>query len=161
MSYPLRVLGISGSLRKHSVNSGLLRHCGKILAPRANLDIIPSPLIGSLPIFNEDIEDEANQTDSMKKFRSHLNDVDAILFAACEYNGSMSSAMKNCLDWGSRGPYGNMFDGKPVAIIGAGGYGGTTRAQGEFSGHVHRNICLLVVNKYARNLFRTSCRCLL
>jgi chromate reductase len=49
------------------------------------------------------------------------------LFASPEYNASMSGVMKNAIDWASRSP--NVWDGKPMAQMGAGGGGGTSKAQ--------------------------------
>jgi chromate reductase len=52
---------------------------------------------------------------------------DGVLFACPEYNGSVSGVLKNALDWASRSP--NVWDGKPAALMGAGGGGGTAKAQ--------------------------------
>ena len=124
----MRLVGISGSLRKASCNSGLLRYCQGVLKGHGvDLDIVP---IHELPLFNEDVEESERPPASIESFRDRLDKsrTDGFIFAACEYNGSISAPLKNALDWGSR--KGNLFDDKPVAIIGAGGYAGTTRAQG-------------------------------
>ena len=52
---------------------------------------------------------------------------DGVLFASPEYNGSVTPVLKNAIDWASRSP--NVWDGKPVAQMGAGGGGGTSKAQ--------------------------------
>lgn len=124
----MRIVGLSGSLRKASVNTGLLRYCQGVLQQQygIELDIVP---IQELPLFNEDIE-SLGSTESVHAFLERCNpkSTDGFIFAACEYNGSISAPLKNALDWGSRG--GNVFDDKPCAIVGAGGYAGTTRGQG-------------------------------
>lgn len=137
----MKLIGIAGSLRKTSCNLGLLRYCKGVLeAHGARFDIIPQSLVGSLPLFNEELE--GRDLSSVHEYREYLNDADGFIFATCEYNGSISAPLKNALDWGSR--EGNAFDGKPVSIIGAGGYAGTTRAQGHL-----RDICY---NLNMRNL---------
>jgi chromate reductase len=124
----MRIVGISGSLRKASVNTGLLRYCKQVLGNKhgIELDIVP---IHELPLFNEDVESKGSAK-AVHDFleRCGAKSTDGFMFAACEYNGSISAPLKNALDWGSRG--GNLFDDKPCAILGAGGYAGTTRAQG-------------------------------
>jgi len=81
--------------------------------------------IGELPLFNEDIEKVLPE--SIKTYRESIKNSDGFVFATCEYNSSISAAMKNAIDWGSRGE--NLFNNKPAAVMGAGGYAGTTRAQ--------------------------------
>jgi NAD(P)H-dependent FMN reductase len=129
----MRLVGISGSLRKASCNGGLLRYCQEVLSEKGiKLDIVSPQVIGALPLFNEEIETAPGS--AVGELREHLEGADGYVFATCEYNGSISAPLKNALDWGSR--EGNPFDGKPVSIIGAGGYAGTTRAQGHL-----RDIC--------------------
>lgn len=120
----MKVIGISGSLRKASCNTGLIRACQSVLQQRhgITLEIIP---ISSLPLFNQDEELSAPST--VAAFRNALSTADGFLLATCEYNGSVSAALKNAMDWGSRGS--NIWNNKPVCIMGAGGYAGTTRAQ--------------------------------
>jgi NAD(P)H-dependent FMN reductase len=121
----MRLLGISGSLRQQSFNSGLLRHCEMLLSKKGvELQVLSSSLIGSLPLFNADTESVHHKAHHVQELLLHLHKADGFIFATCEYNGSISAAMKNTLDWGSRSPHGNCFDSKPAAIIGAGGYAG-------------------------------------
>lgn len=54
---------------------------------------------------------------------------DALVFACAEYNYSIAPALKNILDWLSRNSDNTLLSGKPVAIMGAGGGMGTSRAQ--------------------------------
>ena len=68
---------------------------------------------------------------------------DGVLFACPEYNGSVSGPLKNAIDWASRSP--NVWDMKPVAIMGAGGGGGTSKAQ------MHLRDIALVVNALVLN----------
>jgi len=120
-----RVVGLCGSLRRASCNAGLLRACGQVLARQGvTLEVVP---IGDLPLFNQDIESPAAVPGSVTSFRESIKGADGFVFATCEYNSSISAALKNAIDWGSRGD--NLFNNRPAAIAGAGGYAGTTRAQ--------------------------------
>ena len=121
----MRVIGLSGSLRNASCNTGLLRAAKSILSKNHGVELTIVP-IGALPLFNQDDEKDAPPT--VAAFRASLEPADGFLFAACEYNSSISAALKNAIDWGSRGK--NLFNNKAAAIMGSGGYAGTTRAQG-------------------------------
>ena len=120
-----RVVGLSGSLRGSSCNTGLLRAAQRFLANNHGITLTIVP-IGALPLFNQD--DEKAASPAVAAYRASLEPADGILLATCEYNSSVSAALKNAIDWGSRGK--NLFNNKAAAIMGAGGYAGTTRAQG-------------------------------
>ena len=73
--------------------------------------------IGNLPLYNEDIDTESNAPAEYTTFRNAIKESDAVLFVTPEYNRSISGALKNALDVGSR-PYGqSAWDGKPAAVI--------------------------------------------
>ncbi|HVM81420.1 MAG TPA: NADPH-dependent FMN reductase [Stellaceae bacterium] len=121
----LKVLGISGSLRKGSFNTMALR-AAQGLAPAGMT--IETAEIGNLPLYNDDIR-AAGYPPVVQAFRDKIAAADALLFVTPEYNYSISGVLKNAIDWGSRPPS-QPFDGKPVAIMGAsGGVLGTARAQ--------------------------------
>ncbi len=120
----VRVLGISGSLRKASYNTALLRAAVELLPPGMALEIFDLAL---LPIFNQDTEKPFSE--AVVAFRTGLAQADALLIATPEYNSSISGALKNAIDWASRSPQ-SPLNGKPVAIMGAStGNFGTVRAQ--------------------------------
>jgi len=121
----LKVLGISGSLRKGSFNTMALR-AAQGLAPAGMT--IETAEVGNLPLYNDDIR-AAGYPPVVQAFRDKIAAADALLFVTPEYNYSISGVLKNAIDWGSRPPS-QPFDGKPVAIMGAsGGVLGTARAQ--------------------------------
>jgi chromate reductase len=133
----MRVVAICGSLRKASCNMGMLRHCKDFLSSKGTtLDIISTDILGALPLLNMDTHELHQKGAIVQEFYQSLSQADAFLFATCEYNGSISAPLKNAIDWGSICKKGNLWNDKPVAIIGAGGYAGTTRAQGHL-----RDIC--------------------
>jgi chromate reductase len=122
------VLAISGSLRKESLNTKLLKEAERF-APRCVRWIRFSGL-GDLPHFNED--DEYRTPVSVLDLRSHVRQADGLLIASPEYNASVPGALKNAIDWLSRpdGDTASPLAGTPVAIIGASqGPLGTARAQ--------------------------------
>jgi chromate reductase, NAD(P)H dehydrogenase (quinone) len=121
----LKVLGITGSLRKASYNTAALRECQELVPQGMSLRITS---IADLPMYNQDVFD-AGLPDPVKRFRKEVAEADGLLIAAPEYNFSVSGVLKNAIDWGSRGPNQVFFD-KPVAIFSAtGGPLGGARVQ--------------------------------
>lgn len=120
---PLHVLGISGSLRQHSTNSGLLRFAREHAPSGMVIDIAD---IRGVPFYNADLQEIP---ESVQKLKDDIENADALLLACPEYNYSIAPALKNALDWPSREPENRLLAGKPVAILGSGGGMGTARAQ--------------------------------
>jgi chromate reductase, NAD(P)H dehydrogenase (quinone) len=110
----LKVLGICGSLRKNSFNMQALRACGEMLPAGMSLSIAD---ISDMPMYNQDVFD-AGLPDPVKRIRSAIAAADGLLLASPEYNFSVSGALKNVIDWGSRAPN-QVFMEKPVAIFSA------------------------------------------
>ncbi|MEP9352301.1 NADPH-dependent FMN reductase [Xanthobacter sp. KR7-65] len=122
---PIKVLGISGSLRAGSFNTAALK-AAIALAPEGMT--IETAEIGDLPHYNDDVR-LAGYPPAVQRVRDQLTAADAILFVTPEYNYSIPGVLKNAIDWASRPPS-QPFDNKPVAIMGAsGGVIGTARAQ--------------------------------
>ena len=121
----LHVLAISGSLRRGSYNTALLRAAADLAPQSMKIDIYP---IGDLPLFDADLE-AAGKPDSVTQFQRAVADADALLLATPEYNWSTTAALKNAIDWASRGGADAPLNRKPAAILGAGGRFGTLRAQ--------------------------------
>jgi len=121
---PLHVLGVSGSLRKGSYNTALLRAAAGLAPPGMRLEVFD---LLPVPMFNQDAERPFPE--AVVEFRARLAQARALLIATPEHNGSISAALKNALDWASRPPQ-PPLNGKPVAIMGAStGNFGTLRAQ--------------------------------
>lgn len=110
----LKLLGISGSLRKGSFNTAALRTCAQLLPPGMTLGYAR---IDDIPMFNQDVFD-AGLPDPVKRFRAEVAAADGLLIASPEYNFSVTAALKNAIDWGSRAPN-QVFQDKPVAIFSA------------------------------------------
>jgi len=120
----MKLLGISGSLRKESWNSAALRAAQELL-PDHELEIAE---IGDLPLMNQDLEANGKYPPAVERFRAQVLGADALLFATPEYNASIPAPLKNAIDWASRPA--NTLAGKPGAIMGvSGGLLGTARGQ--------------------------------
>ena len=119
----LKFLGISGSLRRQSTNSGLLRAALAELPEGVGMDIAD---LSDIPFYNADLKEKPA---SVQRVLAQMGAADALVLACPEYNYSMAPALKNILDWASREPGNALIAGKPVAIMGAGGGMGTSRAQ--------------------------------
>jgi chromate reductase len=124
----IRVLGISGSLRKGSYNTALLRAAIEIAEKDALPVEITAASIREIPPYDEDVR-AAGLPPPVQDFREGIAAAQAILFVTPEYNYSMTGVLKNAIDWASRPPA-QPFADKPFAVMGAsGGMSGTMRAQ--------------------------------
>lgn len=112
----MRLLGISGSLRRASYNTAALLAMGEV-AP-AGVEVVIAPLNG-IPMFNEDDFAADGFPPSVAHLRGEVERADGIIIASPEYNHSMSGALKNAIDWLSRKPV--SVYGKPVTIVSAAG----------------------------------------
>ena len=121
---PVRVLGISGSLRRGSYNTGLLRAAADLLPEGMSLELFD---LREVPLFDADLESDGFPP-PVQRLRERIGAADGLLIAAPEYNYSVSGVLKNAIDWASRPPA-SPLDGKPLAMMGAGGRSGTLRAQ--------------------------------
>ena len=123
----MRVLAISGSLRRDSNNTALLRALREEAPSGVEIEIWNG--LKEIPPYDGD-EDLVPGPASVEAFRSLVREADAIFFATPEYNSSIPGALKNALDWASRPLATNAFRNKPVAVIGssAGAFGGVWAA---------------------------------
>jgi len=112
----IRILGISGSLRRESHNASLLRAASKRLPPGVELELFAG--LPEVPLYNED-DDIDPAPVGAAELRSAIAQADGLLIATPEYNGSLSGVLKNAIDWASRPFPDNALKGKPVAVIGA------------------------------------------
>jgi chromate reductase, NAD(P)H dehydrogenase (quinone) len=124
----MRVLGITGSLRRDSYNGRLLRAAAALLPSGAELVLFDG--LREIPPFDEDDEDSPGA--AVEAWRAELERADALLFATPEYNHSVPGALKNAVDWASRPSATAPLRNKPAAVIGAStGMFGAVWAQAE------------------------------
>jgi chromate reductase len=123
---PLQFLGIAGSLRRASMNRGLIRAAIEV-APRGTT--VDAWDIADIPLFNADVEAQGEPA-PVAAFKQAIATADALLIATPEYNHCVPGVLKNAIDWASRPARQSVLTNKPVAVMGAStGRGGTARAQ--------------------------------
>jgi chromate reductase len=125
----MRILAISGSLRRGSYNTLLLRAAAELLGPRDELVFWQG--LADVPAYDQDADVDPAPA-AVAELREAVQAADAVLISTPEYNSSVPGGLKNALDWASRPIATNSFRGKPVAVIGASvGIFGAVWAQAE------------------------------
>jgi chromate reductase len=121
----MNILGIPGSLRKASFNRGLLLAAQELLAGKAELELFE---LNEIPLYDDDVR-LVGYPEPAAALRTAIEQADALLLGAAEYNFGPSGVLKNAIDWASRQP-GPPLKGKPFGLVGAssGGFG-TVRGQ--------------------------------
>ena len=119
-----KLIGISGSLRRGSFNTALLRAAAEFVPDGAELTV---ETIHGIPLYDADVETADGIPERVAALKEAIVAADGMLLATPEYNNSMPGTFKNAIDWLSRPPadIGRVFGGKPVAVLGAspGGFG--------------------------------------
>jgi len=118
----MRILAISGSLRRDSYNTQLLRAAEELAPGGVVLELYDG--LKEVPPYDHDEDGELVATGA-RDFRDSIAAADAVLIATPEYNSSVPGQLKNALDWASRPFRTNVLRNKPVAVVGAttGAYG--------------------------------------
>ena len=118
-----RILGISGSLRRGSFNTSLLRAAAELMPSGSELAIAT---IENIPLYNGDVELQGIPQ-AVSDLKKQIIDAKGLLLSTPEYNNSVPGVLKNTIDWLTRPPADIkiVFAGRPVAIMGAspGGFG--------------------------------------
>jgi chromate reductase len=126
---PIRILGISGSLRSGSHNTSLLRAAAQSLPSGAELEVYEG--LRDLPAYDADLDVDPAPA-PVARLREAIAAADGVLIATPEFNGSIPGVLKNALDWASRPFPESAFRGKPTTVIGAStGLFGAVWAQAE------------------------------
>jgi chromate reductase len=111
-----RILGISGSLRRDSHNTNLLRAAAEAAGPDVELELYDG--LKGVPPYDED-DDVHPRPESVARLNEAIANADAVLFSTPEYNASIPGHLKNAIDWVSRPVATNVLRNKPVAVVGA------------------------------------------
>ena len=122
------IVGISGSLRKGSYNTMLLRAAAEMAPAGATITI---DSIEGIPVYNQDLEADGFPA-IVQQLKDRIAASDGLLLVSPEYNGSVPGPLKNAIDWLSRptSDIPRVFRNRPVGLLGAsGGPGGTALAQ--------------------------------
>lgn len=121
----LRILGVSGSLRRESFNTAVLRTAIDLAPPEMSFEVAE---LRDIPLYDDDLR-QAGYPPPVSRLRDQIAAADGLLIVTPEYNFSIPGVLKNAIDWASRPPSQPLAD-KPLAIMGAsGGASGTMRAQ--------------------------------
>ncbi len=130
-----RILALAGSLRQGSYNRGLLRAAEELAPDWVKVRFFD---IGTLPFFNEDLEDAADP-EVVRQFKEAISNANAVLIATPEYNGAVPGVLANAIDWASRPTGRSVLRNKPVAVMGAVlGKSGSANAQAALRGVLSR-----------------------
>jgi chromate reductase len=125
----LKILGISGSLRRESHNTNLLRAAADLLP--SGVELLLYDGLRDLPPYDADLDVQPGE-EAVQRLREAIADADGLIIATPEFNGSIPGVLKNALDWASRPFPDSSLKGKPVAVIGAStGLFGAVWAQAE------------------------------
>ncbi len=140
-----RLLAISGSLRKGSINTSLAKAFITNAPEGTTIELLDW---AETPVFNQD--DEANFPAYVTALKEKITAADGVIIATPEYNRSVPGPLKNVLDWTSR-PWGkSSWTGKPVYIVGAtAGAVGTALAQDDVKKFMAFNAAMTMQNNNA------------
>lgn len=109
---PHKVAVLVGSIRANSLNRKVAELLVRTGPNDLSLEIVG---IGDLPLYNEDLDENAPR--EWQAFRERIKASDAILFVTPEYNRSVPGVLKNAIDVGSRPEGASVWDGKPGGVI--------------------------------------------
>jgi chromate reductase len=124
----MRILAISGSLRRDSHNTALLRAAAGLMPPGVELVLWDG--LREIPPYDDD--ERHAPPDPVARLREAIAGADAVLVSTPEYNHSIPGQLKNALDWISRPLADSPLRNKPAAVVGAStGMFGAVWAQAE------------------------------
>jgi chromate reductase len=124
----MRILAISGSLRRASHNTALLRAAADLLPP--GVELVLHDGLREIPPYDDDLSHA--RPDAVQRLWDEVAGADAVLVSTPEYNHSIPGQLKNALDWLSRPLADSPLKGKPAAVVGAStGMFGAVWAQAE------------------------------
>ena len=114
----ITIVGISGSLRRHSFNSGLLRASAETVPDGCSLKI---GSIKGIPLYDADVEESEGIPNVVENLKNLIASADGLLMVTPENNNSMPGVFKNAIDWLTRPPEdrSRIFGNIPVGLMGA------------------------------------------
>ncbi|WP_448208070.1 NADPH-dependent FMN reductase [Azospirillum sp. sgz302134] len=128
MTDTIRLLGISGSIRRNSHCTTVLQTLAENLGGKAELTLFP---LHEIPPYDPDLDAE-NTPAAPRAMREAIAEADGLVVISPEYNYGMSGVLKNALDWASRPAMQSPVKGKPILIMTASpAFTGGVRAQHE------------------------------
>lgn len=112
------LVGISGSLRKGSYNTALLRAAVSLMPDGATLD---AQTIHGIPLYDGDLEAQSGIPAAVSTLKEKVAAADGLIIVTPEYNNSLPGPLKNAIDWMTRpsADIARIFGDRPVAVLGA------------------------------------------
>jgi chromate reductase len=110
-----QLLGISGSLRRASTSTAVLRTLAERLPSDVGMALAP---LDDIPLYNDD-EDRPDALRSIEQLKASVDRADGLVVISPEYNHGMSGVLKNAIDWVSRPGYESVLKNKPVLVMSA------------------------------------------
>jgi len=112
----MKILAVSGSLRRDSHNTQLLRAAVEAAPEGVEVELWAG--LGDLPLYDQDL-DATEPIESVRRLREAWGAADAILFSTPEYNGSVPGGLKNAIDWASRPVRESALTNQTASVIGS------------------------------------------
>jgi chromate reductase, NAD(P)H dehydrogenase (quinone) len=113
----MKILAISGSVRRESYNTALARAAAELAPDGVEVELYEG--LARLPAYDQDLDENGLAApQAVQRLRERIEDADALLFVTPEYNGSIPGVLKNAVDWASARHRGTSFENKTVAIAG-------------------------------------------
>lgn len=109
----MKILAISGSLRKGSLNTQLLKTVAELVDQGTSVDVFD---LADIPLYNGDLDGDIKPT-PVQALLDAIADADGMLIATPEYNYSVSGVLKNAIDWASRPAFNSVMRGKPTGVM--------------------------------------------
>ncbi len=109
----VRLLGISGSLRKNAFSTSILQGVALTVDPGSEMSVVT---LENVPLYNQDL-DVTPAPAGVAKLRAAVAACDVVVIATSEYNHGVPGILKNALDWASRPAFQSCFRDKPVLIL--------------------------------------------
>ena len=122
----MKLIGISGALRKASTNTGLLRAAAQLVPQGVTLDIAT---LHGMPLYDGDVEEASGRPPAVAALAARIAAADGVIIACPDYNFSIPGVLKNATDWLSRGSAPFKWKRTGIFGAGAGNFHGTGRAQ--------------------------------
>jgi chromate reductase len=110
---PIRLLGMSGSLRAGSYSNAVIETLREKFAGRADLSLYD---LAPIPAYNQDLEGDKRPR-VVKQLLADIADADGLVLCAPEFNHSIPGVLKNAIDWASRPSFQSVLAYKHVAIM--------------------------------------------
>jgi chromate reductase len=124
----IRILAISGSLRRGSYSTMALRGLQEAVRQRAQVQIHS---LEEIPLYNADLDGDF-EPPGVVALKTAIQECSGMVLVSPEYNYGMPGVLKNALDWASRPAYASVLKGKPVLTMTTSpGIGGGVRAHAQ------------------------------